>query len=333
MLLTPAGVVRYLLRRRYLPADCIVRGDLRVSESAARNRGLCVRADSAQGYWVKQIREWSEAGVASFHREARWYWLVRNDARFAPFRDVVPACLGYDEEADILVMELLPGTHSLHPYQPWLSPGAAAQLGQIIARYQRGGRDAAAAAGFPSGAPWIFSLADLPGEPDWAGAARSIVEILEKYPGFGPTLKAMQDDWTSTALVHGDMKFENCIRSEDRVCVIDWEMACVGDPLWDAAGILQAYWEVWVRGLAGGEELRMAAREFWKSYAAELAPEGDPAESLVRTVRYAAARLIQTVWEDRRHQQKLDDPTLKMLQLSLNVFADPAQAARSLVGL
>ncbi len=332
MLLTPPGVVRYLLRRRYLPAGCIVRHPLRVSESTARNRGFRVTFGSAQGYWVKQIREWSDAGVASFHREARWYWLVRNDPRFAQFQSIVPACLAYDEESEILVMELVPGAHSLQPHQPWLSPACAARLGQIVAQYQRGGQLAATAAGFPSTAPWIFTLADLPRDPEWAGAAREIVNILGKYPGFGPTLKAMHDAWTTTTLVHGDMKFENCIRGEDQIKIIDWEMACAGDPLWDAAGILQAYWEAWIRGMEPREELSIAARAFWQSYADEVAP-GDRADCLVRTVRYAAARLIQTAWEDRRHYEKLDAPTLKMLQLSLNVFADPAAAARSLVGL
>ena len=64
-----------------------------------------------------------------------------------------------------------------------------------------------------------------------------------------------------------------------------------------------------------------------------MAPDGDPAEILVRAVRYAAARLIQSVWEDRRYADRLDDPTLKMLQLSLNTFTDAKAVARGLVGL
>jgi tRNA A-37 threonylcarbamoyl transferase component Bud32 len=338
MHLTPAGAVRYLLRRRYIPAESIVEGDLRVSEAAARNRGFRVTFGAARGYWVKQIREWTEPGVASFRREARWYWLVRNDPRFARFQDIVPACLAYDPDSEILVMDLVPGTQTLscpRPHDPWFDPRAAALLGRTIARFQRDSLEPADAAGFSPAAPWVLSLAELGREPDpdRLGARRELLHILDAYPGFGPTLKALEEAWTPAALVHGDMKFQNCILGEDRITIIDWEMAGLGDPLWDAAGILQAYWEAWVRGIAPLETLNAAAREFWTSYVDELAPAGDPAEVLVRAVRYAGARLIQTVWEDRRYAAQLDDPTLKMLQLSLNIFADAPAVSRGLVGL
>jgi hypothetical protein len=337
MHLTPAGAVRYLLRRRYIPAESIVEGDLRVSEAAARNRGLRVTFGPARGYWLKQIREWTEPGVASFRREARWYWLVRNDPRFARFQAIVPTCLAYDAESEILVMDLVQGGQTLSclPHDPWLAPRAAALLGRTIARFQRDSQGPAADAGFSPAAPWVLSLADLGDEPepDRLGARRELLHILDAYTGFRPTMKALEEAWTPAALVHGDMKFQNCILGEDRITIIDWEMAGLGDPLWDAAGILQAYWEAWVRAIAPLDALHAAAREFWISYVDELAPDGDPAEILVRAVRYAAARLIQSVWEDRRYADRLDDPTLKMLQLSLNTFTDAKAVARGLVGL
>jgi hypothetical protein len=335
MLLTPSGAARYLLHRGYLRPEFIVDSGVQISEAVKRNRGFRVTWSGERGYWVKQIREWNEAGIASFRREARWYWLVRNDPRFSRFAGIVPVCLAYDAAAEILVLELAPEASDLSQGDARFSLDVAANLGRTLASFHRDSQEAGAAAGFASVAPWVYSLPEFRQDPDpeWSQAKREVLRIIDAYPGFKPSLEALQAEWSQTALIHGDMKFDNCIGGGDRLRIIDWEMTGLGDPCWDSAGILQAYWFDWITEAAPLGTIRGAAREFWTHYVDALAPNGDRTELLFRTVRFAAARLIQTVWEDRRDSERLSHPTLQMLQLSLNAFADPPAAASSLVGL
>jgi aminoglycoside phosphotransferase (APT) family kinase protein len=59
---------------------------------------------------------------------------------------------------------------------------------------------------------------------------------------------------TSTALVHGDFRLDNCIIGQDGTvrAVLDWELCTVGEPLADL-GLLMVYWT------EPGDELRATA--------------------------------------------------------------------------
>jgi hypothetical protein len=54
---------------------------------------------------------------------------------------------------------------------------------------------------------------------------------------------------------------------------------------------------------------------------------------LLRSVRYAAAWLIQVAYEQSTSITQLSGNTLSLLQLSLNILRRPAEAASSLLGI
>jgi hypothetical protein len=80
--------------------------------------------------------------------------------------------------------------------------------------------------------------------------------------------------------------------------------------------------------------MQPAMRAFWDAYAVgmHLTPvEQD--EWLLRSVRYAAARLLQTAYEQSALTLRLTGNVICLLQLSLNILQRPADAAASLLGI
>ena len=61
------------------------------------------------------------------------------------------------------------------------------------------------------------------------------------------------------------MKLENCLApsraadGESGVVIIDWELADIGDPFWDAGGLVQSYYNQWLYSIQpGGPEQPVA---------------------------------------------------------------------------
>jgi aminoglycoside phosphotransferase (APT) family kinase protein len=155
--------------------------------------------------------------------------------------------------------------------------------------------------------------------------------------------------------VHGDIKWDNLLvaRGEggaSRLKIVDWELARVGEPCWDVGSVFGDYLGFWLASIPiTGEEppdrflqlarypiekMQPAMRSFWKAYAAGMgltAEEQD--EWLLRSVRYAAARLLQTAYEQSALTLKLTGNVICLLQLSLNILQRPTDAAGSLLGI
>jgi len=338
--LTPSTLVPYLLARRYITREEIMDGNLEISTYTTRNQGFRVFMSGDRGYWVKQLREWNRAGLHAFRREARWYWLVRNENAFAGFTTAIPHCLAYDPASEILILELAGrNAADLRTNPARFQPAVASLLGRSLAAVHAVRRsDAPKAFDTRSAPPWVLSLPQSPPDPERTieTGQRTVISILNEYPAFVPFLENLAQEWNPTTLNHGDMKFDNCIASgpSENISLqfIDWEQADWGDPCWDVAGIVQAYWADWIVKRATIETVRNAIRHFWISWReAFLTDHVD--DLLIRSMRLSAARLIQRAWEDRRVTTHASEPVLKMLQLALNISSDPVTAARELAGL
>jgi hypothetical protein len=79
------------------------------------------------------------------------------------------------------------------------------------------------------------------------------------------------------------------------------------------------------------EAMHPALRAFWSAY--REGRGGVEPGFLLRAVRYAGARLVQTTWEYSRTITARPRYTHLLLQLAANVVTRPQQAARSLLGL
>lgn len=98
-------------------------------------------------------------------------------------------------------------------------------------------------------------------------------------------------------LVHGDVRWENCLVQADpgSVRLIDWETAGMGDPAWDVAGVIQEHLRFRIVRPHLSAALDVSLEAFLASYRAHTPRTWLPILTSAR--RLAGARLIQTALE------------------------------------
>jgi hypothetical protein len=132
--------------------------------------------------------------------------------------------------------------------------------------------------------------------------------------------------------------------------LIDWELACLGDPRWDIGSALGNYLSLWLQsipitGVASLSQsaemakcplsrIQPAIRACWDTYVTRRGLVGEAAERLlVETVGFAAARLIQTAYEAAQGSNWLTTGSVLHLQVALNMLTSPREAVTHLYGL
>ncbi len=363
MLLTLSSLPFYLLERGLLTPECIVDGELIVMDSSSRHNDFKVVRTGQPGYFVKQVRQWDPQTIAFLEREANTSWLAANDPGFAALAPFVPKYHLMDQARHILVTELLPEGENLSEYHRRLGLfplAVAARLGDLIGAYQRnvqpGPANAARTTVFPRSAPWILSAHEFINSPNrgLGGADQQVVSIIGRYADFHKYLDAIDREWRFDCFMHGDMKWENCIvYAQDgsvEVKIVDWETADFGDACWDVGAILQAYLTFWIMSIPMQgqmspaeflelapfpiEAMQPAIRAFWLAYAqARGLGEVERDAVLRRSVGCGAARMLQTAFEYMYFSPQITTNALAMLQVSLNILADPRAAAADFLNL
>lgn len=203
--------------------------------------------------------------------------------------------------------------------------------------------------------PWILSLDAQPEELGaQPGPLAQLYRILRQYPEFSSRLNDLRAAWRVDCLIHGDLKWDNCLVStrdesaELNLKIVDWELADVGDACWDLGGILAAYLSSWVfsmpeMGLTPAgvlveraqyrlDDMQPAIAAFWRAYKSTRRIDDESARELLeRSIRYGAARLVQTAYEISMHGEQLTAPAVRLLQLSENILASPQEAVAHLL--
>jgi len=185
-----------------------------------------------------------------------------------------------------------------------------------------------------------------------------MLSLIQRYPNFPTRLDALQASWRRDTLIHGDMKFENCVLAyakgagaEPEIKVVDWEIADLGDPRWDIGSMLQSWLAYWIFSMpADGvvndpeqlvarahyplERMRPAIRAFWNTYASTIGVSGNEERELLDTcISFGGARMIQTVFESMYQLPQLTPHAIFMLQVSLNILEDPRTAVSELLAM
>ncbi len=307
---------------------------------------------------VKQVKEWRESNLNTFEAEAGWYGLACNDSNFARLTGFLSKCCAYDEDHEILILEVPPESEDLDRFHRRIGrfPTETAHLvGETLGAFHTALPDSAREQLRPSfheETPWVLSLHERAAESfeSLSPANSELLRIVQKYPGFGEALDNLREAWPRDTLINGDMKFAHCILLGGQLNFIDWEMADFGDPYWDAGAILKEYVHAWIRSMPsapgmsieeGVEQARYplatiqpAIRAFWHSYSARMQiDESTAEETLGRTVAYAAAQMIQTAYQSLQDAKQMSAHSIRLLQLSLNILSAPTQAAHDLLGL
>jgi hypothetical protein len=371
MSLAGARLVRYLLDIGAVDTASVVDGELMVSDSTRRHLNHKVRLRSPAGCFVKQARADQALSQSTLHREAMCYWLAGNDPHFAALAPLLPRYVAYDRARQTLVLELLPGAENLSELQQRLGRvpvETAAGLGLALGRAQAGVRDPGPQQPgvyvFPRTVPWVLNIhALISSQVDRLSSANAhLLAIIRQYPEFPAALEALRAGWRNERLIHGDMKWDNCLvldRGELahgtpsqplRLRVIDWELADFGDGLWDVGGIFHSFLCCWLMSMPPHDEasvdqllgsarhpiegMQPAMHAFWHAYleGAGLA-SADSAPLLMRSMQYAAARMIQTAYEALSYAPSITPATLRLLQVSLNILTRPGDALADLLDL
>lgn len=365
MIITESNLVYYLIERGLADPESVVDGDWMVLETSRRNRNFKVIRRHNPSYFVKQIQNWEPQAITTLRCEARCYWLAGNDAGFAPLFPFLPKYYDFDSTRWVLILELLNDGEDLTEYHRRLGQfplEVARHLGRVLGAYHQIGsdriRDKPENAPFQRRVPWILS-ADQLNASSFGTMSRGntqVVGIVQQYPEFQQNLQALRGQWQFSNLVHGDLKWDNCIvqtkkgNGELQLKIVDWELADWGDPCWDVGAILQAYLSFWIMSMPVTAELspsdlvqraqyplesmQPAIREFWRTYTETTQVSGEPAKRLLEhSVRCGAARMIQTAYEYMYYSPQISANTLCLLQVSLNVLTRSQEAITNLFGL
>ncbi|MBI1227762.1 MAG: phosphotransferase [Bacteroidetes bacterium] len=365
MILTFENIAHYLLEKGLVTLDDIVAGKFSVRDNSSRNTNFAVNKEHPPGYLVKQVRAKDMEKTQTMRIEATCYWLANNDEQYQVLKNFLPKYHEYDYLNHILIIELLPEVQSLYDYHYGTGNfpiPVAESLADLMASYHcyelgkvQQGRSFQL---FKKNKPWVFSLLDNSLD-EWmnssmGSAEKQVLQLVLKNQEFVELLKPIREDWEVTSLLHGDIKFPNFIinRSYDEsaapdVRLIDWELADMGDPLWDVAAIFQNYLSLWVsveiaNQQQGQKQLQTFSLEnmqpsinaFWKKYVANNGWDvADTQAKLDKTVRYTAFKLLHSCFESSQYSKDIQLFTAKTLQLSLNLLKFPNEAVGELLGI
>jgi Ser/Thr protein kinase RdoA (MazF antagonist) len=141
-------------------------------------------------------------------------------------------------------------------------------------------------------------------------------------------------DWRDAQIVHGDAKAANVLILDDgAVRVIDWEIAALGDGLWDVAGLVHSL--LTPNPLGPPEPLAQAQTRahaqidaLWNGYVGVVPPPSHLADPRVTLLRLAGARIVQTCLETTQVTNQIYPHVPAMLQMGLELLTDP-QAFRA----
>ena len=350
------------MRQGLLDPEALVESGLSIRRIAGRNSNFIIELANGSGYLLKQA---VDAEKASFlDNEARVYTYLSgyNDQ----FTRYIPPLQSYNEDEHILVLGLLPSARQLGEHlvrTGRFSTMIARQLGRMLAAlHRRGSHDRAnnpvTLATRP--VPWVLSI-HRPHIELYRLASQANLNLIAKiqmFPDLCDHIEALKQTWQPLALIHYDLKLENMLvvpatkagQSRLTVRLVDWEMAGIGDPCWDIGSVFGAVLSFWLHSMPfsgdGAQGLspefarfplqraRSALLNFWISYerGMQFAPSISN-DCLLRSTSFAAARLVQSVFEQCQVMTQLPGTALNALQLSSNILHKPLEAAVHLLGL
>ena len=250
-----------LVERGLLDERDLVEGDVRVVDASRRNRNLRVTTTLGKRYFVKQALG-AERSL-SIGREAAFLRLTAAPPLDARLGAYLPAVRDWDAAHGTLVFDLVPESSSLAEHHRRLRRWPASLAGQAGAALAalhrepptRALADEIALAGL--GSPWVLALhqPSIDFLDHVSGAGLELIRIVQAAPSLGAALDDLRHAWQPTAIVHGDIKWDNFVVSPAsrgrgrRLRLVDWELVRPGDPLWDAASFLSQYLDAWIASI------------------------------------------------------------------------------------
>jgi aminoglycoside phosphotransferase (APT) family kinase protein len=349
-MLEQSEIAHYLLSRGLVNPRAVVEENLTIVDASRRN---CVFIATTRGEPTYVIKQAGPRSAPTLAHEAA---VLRVLADIPPLARCVPAVVHHDPDAARLVLRSPSGARDWGEHHrsgrfPRVPPAA---LGRTLAALHAIPPDTVEA--LPSGFDRLWARS-LP-EPshdfmlDLSSGARDVVVRLQASTAVCEKLAEFRDTRRDTELVHGDLRWDNCLavaapgaQRRTRLMLIDWELAGRGAAAGDVGTVFAEYLRHWVGSIPiadpkdPGRLVSLATRPlrhmqpaidaFWSSY--RLASPEPPTLGCV--IEYAALRLLQAAVESAEGLAEASAHVVTLLQLAGSMLRHPEYVALSLLGL
>lgn len=356
MRLTKKNTAAYLTNKGFLSMDDLMNGEFILTQSQSRNSIFQVLRGNKTGLFVKQLVSMDSQNVYLMQKDATVHYMIHKLDIFKNVKQFVPEYLGYDPKTQVLVTGYFPNAQNLVEWseaRKEISVDQAVEIATILSSFHmdltKEIPNNSSLQFFNRDLPWILNIASMPNN-----YMDALFKIIEEDVFLSTELEEIRRNWSGNSLVHGDIKLVNFVAvnegGKEKVKVIDWEIANIGDPLWDVAGLLQSYLFFWITKLvagpngfqlmAGQEYLNTPNRNpitnaFWNAYVEKQGwtkEEKDKAK--IKTVKYVAVRLIQSAKElNQLNPNQLSPTATLILQISKSILQSPEAAAKEYLGI
>jgi thiamine kinase-like enzyme len=355
MRLTEKNIHHYLLDKGFLNPKKLIEGDYTLESYRSRNSIFKVYQKTGSSLFVKQLTESTPQNAYLMQKEATAHYLIQHTDFYKNTRKFTSGLKGYDPSNQVIVTQLFPFAKDLFEVileNKGFSILHAQKIAEILHSFHQPIEEILKSNSslqfFNKQLPWILTI----GDPQFSAnnAKNSVISKILSYPDFVDNIGRLRSEWKSTSLIHGDIKWMNFVSTtEDELKLIDWEIANIGDPLWDVAGLLQSYLSSWIFSYDNNNlqhqkreeesyisipSMQKGIQNFWKEYVQlQNYSEEEASIALNTSTRMAAARLLQTAFEANTQGPKLFPNTVRAIQLSQNIFNHPEQMISELFGL
>lgn len=365
MLLTEHNIFYYLLDKGMITAEPVINGEFSVRRNDSRNNNFIINREyEHSSFFVKQVKANDTEKIETMKVEATAYWLAGNDTHYSALKNFLPEYFYYDPLHHILIMEQVKSGLSVYDFYLQfndfdnLLPG---QIADLLVSFHKTVSTASSQPTpgfqyFRKQLPWVFTIANNPAA-NFSGAAQSadqqIMQLIFKNPEFVQLIQKAAAEWRPVSLVHNDAKFNNFLigyeaekKSFQFIKLIDWELADIGDPLWDVASVMQNYLTLWLNTDLPAtqqneyikkislDQVQPCLQQFWQQYVFQMKwPAMHAKTALIKATCFCALKLMHTCFETTPFTRTLQPLTVKMLQMSLNILRSPEDAALKLLGI
>ncbi len=371
MIITHEELVKYMLSHDFVSVDSLVEGDLVLKDTSRRNQNFQVITKKASSYFLKQGID--RERIITISREATIYQFFQHLAKGREkFQHFLPQFYKYDSKEHLLIIEFILHGENLKEHCTNIGRFPithARYMGRLLGTLHHltkldNETNSYSILKFEPQPPKFLSFIRNPNLDlfhNLSSANLQLLRIIQQNLELSQFLEDLVDRYQRECLIHSDIKLENFIvishrtfssnkRKDANLKLVDWELAHIGDPAWDVGSLFSSYLSLWLfsipitdetppdqfMGIAGYplEKLQPAILSFWHSYACYMKLDSVTAGPwLLKAVRYAAARLIQTAFEFSQTRAKLTGHAICLLQIGLNILRHPQEAIVGLLGV
>ena len=316
-----------------------------------RSKIFIVEKGSLKGLFVKQIKESKSPLLFLLQKDATTLWNIKHEPVFQALRSSIASYLGYDVDHQALITEYNVDHINL---EQGLSENRVVdealllellQLLQLVHIPFSKLPETPSIYFYPRSKPWIFEILSYDEYNRFLLPHYTpICQAVMGHAAFKIELDKAIDEWQLDTFIHGDIKWTNFLISNDinktDIKLIDWEMADIGDPIWDVAGLIQC---ILKDGILNRNEavidvfnIHQSSDSFElvcyiiKNYfkKSEILNLEEP--SVSKVIRYSMLRLLQSACELNDFDMQLKPITLLVLQ-AVHYMAEHIEDIASLV--